>query len=369
MIDSRDRIVLGAPGVLGLWVFDLVKRMVALSGPEKPTAFPVERSNEIPPLGAAAKGRILLCHYPNAQIAAALTTGLAPVMYVSEPARQVAEFLVRHTGRSPIEAVRVCSAAYVGNLAMRSLPDAAVIDRSLPYSALKVAGLVAAWLELDIAEDKLEDLMARFAGGRQHELIDHVLEHYRGGAAGGSEETPENEALLETLSSNVLEPMLDLAFLDQPPAICWPAESFYLADVPDAKKLASSNSFVELAGPARILLHGPYLHLPAARYRAQITVDVRDFIKEVLFRVDVYSGATSLGKFKLVARHEGRSAAEFEFEVVDPIPETQAQFVSERGAIFGEVKVLSLTLTPISAAPSKPDELPHSGEITEVSSQ
>jgi len=178
-----------------------------------------------------------------------------------------------------------------------------------------------------------------------------AVDSYRGTKAKDETDAAQHDsANLQHLVTSILVPMHDMAFVDAPPAIIWPAECFYLADGPDAKKMASSNAFIELTGPSRMLFHGPYLHLPAAKYRAAITLDVRDFANDSIFRVDVSCGATKVGHFRLVPRKPGPAMAEFEFEVVDPIPEIQTQLIAERGAIFGQIKLGRLMLTPITAA-------------------
>ncbi|MBU1213240.1 MAG: hypothetical protein KJ587_18525 [Alphaproteobacteria bacterium] len=232
---------------------------------------------------------------------------------------------------------------------------------------MQIASSLSARFGLDEAADDRKKLVDRFTGGRSNEPLDVAVKNYRRARAENEADAARHDvANLQHLVASILVPMHDMAFVDEPHAIIWPAECFYLADEPDAKKMASSNAFIELTGPSRMLLHGPYLHLPAARYRAAITLDVRDFAKDCIFRVDVSCGATELGKFRLVPRKPGRSIAEFEFEVVDPIPEIQAQLVAERGAIFGQVKLERLTLTPVTAASLKPRTAPQPGDIMQA---
>jgi hypothetical protein len=70
-------------------------------------------------------------------------------------------------------------------------------------------------------------------------------------------------------------------------SICWPREAFLLADDP-GRPLTGT---IELVGPARFLVYGPYFHLPPGEWVATVELEVRDNATGNVLLVDACGGA------------------------------------------------------------------------------
>jgi hypothetical protein len=123
-------------------------------------------------------------------------------------------------------------------------------------------------------------------------------------------------------------------------SVSWPSRLFMDWD--------NSGMFLErtidLTGPARFIICGPYLHLPAGSWSVEVQIEVRDCISENALGVDVFSGdilcAVSMRLFP-----EGAYAFDMEFETVDPLLPVELRFQLLRGAIEGELRLLGVRLT------------------------
>lgn len=121
-------------------------------------------------------------------------------------------------------------------------------------------------------------------------------------------------------------------------AMEWPRELFIGEKSPDP--LAP---VVELVGPARFLFHGPWLHLPAGQWAAQMRFEMEENWSGNTLQLDVFNGVTvSMGDVDLPA--EGDYAATIDFKVDEPVKPMEFRALMKLGAIEGRFRARHFTM-------------------------
>ena len=100
---------------------------------------------------------------------------------------------------------------------------------------------------------------------------------------------------------------------------------------------------IELVGPARMLIYGPYLHLPLGRWTATIQIEVGDNQSGNVLVVDVFGGVErQMIKANLPA--QGRFEFTMPIVVNDLNAPVEIRFVIAQGAIGGWFNLLGVTV-------------------------
>jgi|GEM_PF-5871867 len=154
---------------------------------------------------------------------------------------------------------------------------------------------------------------------------------------------PPGAAALAMLST-VLPKGLTFArdLIRQP--LVWPLACLFSGDRPNEM----APEWVELAGPSRVLVFGPYFHLPPGTWRLRTRLRFSAACAGTWFAAELH-GSTRYGRCRFVAGPEGLFAADFTAVVPSPDEPLELRLVLERGAIDGEISLLDVTLTPIDA--------------------
>ncbi len=132
-----------------------------------------------------------------------------------------------------------------------------------------------------------------------------------------------------------------------PSQIVWPPELFLDWDKPGA----FLEGPVELLGPARFIICGPYLHLPEGPWEAHVIIEVAKNISGNRLSVDVFSGNILYG-----ATMDLPASGIFEFvmpfSIADPFIPSELRFQILSGAIEGLLTLKQVSLMrrqPLSA--------------------
>lgn len=343
MIDARDRVVVGAPGPLTFWVFEVVSALARQARPAAVEVVQVDREREVPARPPGEPGRLLLYHYPNDQLIEAIERGNVAVLYLDEAPSLVVDYLVRATNRTAIEAIRVCSASYVANLALRK-SQASVLARTVSLSLPQLLGGLSQHLGLAVEAAALTAYAAH-VGAMVDGLppLEAAIRRFLPVAAprpdaGSSADDREASELVEA----VLAPMAALPYGPTPMAIEWPASIFLSAERPTER----APRVVDLVGPARMLFHGPYLHLPPGSYAVELLVACASLIGGDTFLVQLQAGSDCLARVRLQPKASGGYRAQFRAQLRSAMPEVQLQVVAERGAIAGAFSLVRVRLVP-----------------------
>ena len=235
MIDSFDRVVIGAPGGLAIWMFGIIRDLAKRHRAGKIDVALVDRLDRIGARPADTVGRVLLTHFPNPQIIDALTTLDSPVLYLEETAHLVVDHLVRRAGHAPIEAIRVCSAAYVANRSLGGVPRLAVLSRDTSDSLHQVLLDLSAHLELDVAERDLCAYAVHIAPPdvAPGQAVDAAVARFASGLhSNAATDAPDLSPEVSNLVTAILEPCRYWARMSVDRAILWPGRIFYHPEHP-----------------------------------------------------------------------------------------------------------------------------------------
>jgi hypothetical protein len=125
-------------------------------------------------------------------------------------------------------------------------------------------------------------------------------------------------------------------------AFFWP-KGVFLGAEPMGAALARTGA-VSLVGGARCFVFGPYFHLPAGRWRAEVKFSVADNISGNKLKVDVFTDSV-IFQDSCTLPAQGSFQLTLTFDVIEPRLPIQLRFYNERGAIEGRFDLHGVTVT------------------------
>lgn len=125
-----------------------------------------------------------------------------------------------------------------------------------------------------------------------------------------------------------------------PAEIVWPVAMF---TCPDSER---GRAPIELTGPARIIMYGPYLHLPAGQWTARVEFEIDGAESGVEAATDVLISEVLVEKLFVMPR-KGIFAYELAFSVSDPRRAVEIRLSTRRSAIEGRLLVRSVVVRAI----------------------
>ena len=122
----------------------------------------------------------------------------------------------------------------------------------------------------------------------------------------------------------------------------WPNSIFHLTD----KEAAPATDYIDLIGPAKLLVFGPYFCLPRGRWIAVPGVSVADNLSGNTITVDISTnlGTEILAKVQAKLPAEGDFLGEIQFEVPYSHLPIEVRLFLNRGAIEGKLRFNGVTL-------------------------
>ncbi len=121
--------------------------------------------------------------------------------------------------------------------------------------------------------------------------------------------------------------------------IHWPREVFMNSD----EQGALVNAPIYLTGRARLLLYGPFLHLPRGTWIAEISFEVRENFSGNVLKVDIYHDGI-IGEWKFSLPDKGSFTFELPLKVFEPRHPIQIRFYLMEGAIEGTFDLKQVNL-------------------------
>lgn len=343
MIEGGDSIVIGAPGGLAFWSFEVLRALA-----KKNRLGPIEISmigvgKPVPEAAEKATGRILLTNYPSAEFIDAIEQKDVRILYLSESPAGIVNYLRVATKRSTIEAVRICSASYAANLALRGAKNAIVLDRGLDITVADAIGAICQHLGLAVDAGDIEAYATHVAPETPKKgALNAAVMRFLPTADNSGSDISDDDNLAGELVPVILEPLAALVTESDVRPIVWPWRAFYSAELPTQP----ASDVVHLIGPARMLYHGPYLHLPSGRYEAEIIVAIAEQDADTSFRIEVHAGEACLVRARFKSRQSGRFSGKFAFTHAYVGAEVQVQIITERGSINGRFSLLQISFMP-----------------------
>lgn len=128
-----------------------------------------------------------------------------------------------------------------------------------------------------------------------------------------------------------------------PPEVVWPVSLFTCPDVEHWREP------IDLTGPARAVMYGPYLHLPPGGWVARVEFEIDEALSGVEAATDVFISEVLVQKVFLMPA-KGIFAYELAFAVSDPRHAVEIRLFTKRSAIEGRLLVRSVTVRPAVSA-------------------
>jgi hypothetical protein len=124
-----------------------------------------------------------------------------------------------------------------------------------------------------------------------------------------------------------------------PSEVVWPVSLFTCPDV------AHWREPIDLTGPARAVMYGPYLHLPPGDWVARVEFEIDEALSGVEAGTDVFISEVLVEKVFLMPA-KGIFAYELSFAVSDPRHAVEIRLFTKRSAIEGRLLVRTVTVRP-----------------------
>jgi hypothetical protein len=154
-------------------------------------------------------------------------------------------------------------------------------------------------------------------------------------AEGFAQQEPEVQDLIR-VSSEAYRPMFKRKPLLR---LEWPRDIVFTCNEGHTKP-----ELIELTGPARFLIWGPYFHLPKGDWIVKVEFEVAENFSGAQLETDIYDGQNVLVVSQLSLPVEGIFSFEFPFTVRSPYYPIEVRFALLKGAIEGKFGLRSLSV-------------------------
>jgi hypothetical protein len=331
------RLVLGFPGALTNWGARLVEAAAHAGG----CGGPVVHANTADQLhgccdpGGPVEDVIVVSDCPDATLIDHCASREHRAVLIADDLRDAAMLLMARRDFSLAESLRFLSARVgamwplFGRATMRPF-DRAQIARDPAGAAAGIARHLA--LDVGRAADRQGALEATLAADAANYVEPGAWERGLDAAA-------------KRLLATVLEPLARLMRGRDCPSLAWPPPLFLLGDRPTQALSAP----IDLLGPARLLVYGPYLFLPPGRWRAEAEILLRDGA----FRTGLAMDATQLGMrdplavLQVRADHDGPHLIRMGFMVERAAEPAEVRIATTEGAIEGSFELRGVGLVRV----------------------
>jgi hypothetical protein len=162
------------------------------------------------------------------------------------------------------------------------------------------------------------------------------------GEAAFAARVPPVAAAEGVLVRQVLEPAFRFAASGVRDSVVWPRSVLLWGDHPGEP----APRILDLTGPARVLVYGPYFRLPPGRWSATVRLAFSPWCRGAPMALQMHGGA-QCGGCRFRVPRAGVFEAVFGFSVGSAFEALEMRLVSERGAIEGALGIEGLVLTPV----------------------
>lgn len=329
--------VAGSNGPLWIWAKALIE---AAAGELR---IPVSIHADLP--SAQADGstqRLIMSEAPDAAFAAAAMRGRGPkLLFVGDAANDFA-YQQRIVGLPRFEAMRAITAAAV-LCELRPGASLAVRLSTRPARAIIEKVLAALGWNRPLSEG----LLRTFAGEANDEPLWSAVEKFcaRHLPEGRAPQLDEAIVSSKAIQSAVAPIYQSAATGTQPAEIIWPRPCFFDGDNPGQV----APPWIEVAGGARILFYGPYLHLPRGQWRVTAKLAFSDDLDKSAFSIEVVSDQP-LARGRIKPQRSGVFTASFDFAHTNAAHPLEVRISTDHGLIFGRMALIDVRFTPVTAA-------------------
>lgn len=280
---------------------------------------------------------------PDAAIADLLLEFRAPmIVFLDDPADAVA-FAMESREIDAKQALSFATHCFCSlNEILTAPPTICFTSRHLGEDVRDIYAELLRILAGAVAPDQLEEVMRRAVvddrPGRIITVADQLAEACAGitlPAAALSKQSVEIQNLF-TATCESYWPIFDRKPLTN---VEWPRDLFFSCNDGNA-----APELIDLTGPARFLIWGPYLHLPGGDWTAKVAFEVADNFSGSQLQADIYDGQSILVVARTELPRQGVFSFELPFAVHEPHQKIELRICLAQGAIEGKFGLRSVSL-------------------------
>jgi hypothetical protein len=343
-VPSPSRLVIIAPpSPLGVWTVLVARQLLsALAGSavetiELDSDEATSRFLANPPPGAA----LVVAHYPRTALIEHSRREALPVVLALDEPDQCVAFHLENAGGTLHDALRPLSQSLSLIAGFAGLSQKTVIigaDRG--RTAEVIIARMASALSVGKAGQLAVKAMTALAVAPDM-TVGQSIEKL---ALHGASLQPRIDGLEDyerATIGQVTGGIFDLCLGRDASEIVWHYEFFY-----DGGTFTSpAPMMIDMAGPARCIYYGPFLHLPAGRWDARIFLGFSNEVSETHVKVDIFTDDIVENFVGKVTRG-GIYTMPVTFDVVDPRQPIQLRVFIDRGEIEGRMGLAMARLSP-----------------------
>ncbi|MCY1669379.1 hypothetical protein [Rhizobium sp. SL86] len=271
---------------------------------------------------------------PDQGLIKAILGSRIPFIILEEDPVDVHDFLIRERGLGWMEALRLASLFSATTAPLYDSPLALRLTRSERLTLGQFVGQVATHLGLDVEGDLYRNILQRLhpSGDPDRSIETIILEQIAN--ARPRRDTVDLPPFEQSIAMPVLASMRHDRIGKLPESLRWPADLF----VGHAGISVLLSQPIEMLGPARCLIYGPYLHLPVGQWQLSLSLDVADNYSGNALDIDIFHGRVlQMESFKLPPA--GQMSLKLRVPVSESREPLQIRLIQREGAIEGLLKI------------------------------
>jgi hypothetical protein len=328
--------IVGLPGPLADWCGTVLARLAARETGEAVQTFP---AHSLADLGRrllipSSLPGIAMVQYPDAGLCDALTADTCRFLLLIAPPEAAIETSARDHGIPVAEATRAIANAQATTARLRGAPGALVVAPSAAADPGALASAIAAHFGM---EPVLAEVPPAPAATAAPPCADGAPPDWRaliGDALAGQSASPLSAG---TLAAAALRPLEDRG------AVVWPRDLFW-----GGAPAAPATGAIDLTGPSRCVLYGPYIRLPAGHWSCTLLFGCSPEAVGLAMMADIHAGRV-LSQVGFTIEEAGIFEVEIAFENTDPDLPIEVRLFSTRATFEGRLAIGHATLTPLAA--------------------
>lgn len=287
----------------------------------------------------ASKHVHLYTDCPDQGLIEAFQKSQIPFIALEEDPADVVGFLMRDRGLTWMQATRLISMSFSTTAGLFVSPNALRLARANRLSLGDFIEQVAIHLGLDLDQEQFSEIIQRLLpGGLPTSDVEEaiLLQIPNAAPIGQRFDLPDTERPIveQTLSSMRYDRNGSV-----PQQFSWPCALMVGPD--GADKLLRQP--LEMLGPARCVVYGPYLHLPAGVWEVALNLEIYENFSGNQIDVDIFHGKVlHIETFKLPI--SGRMALIVKFSISESREPIQVRIILREGAIEGKLRIGDLLI-------------------------
>jgi hypothetical protein len=274
---------------------------------------------------------------PSGEIASFFKDAATPLLLLADDPVEVAISLHVERSVEVLQAIRVSSLCSVSISELSHAGDVQTI-RASRHSSLPLRAFVdtiAAFYRFPIDRDFHQRVAADIAGWLGLQELPKLSEPWCALTVGRPINSGESLSAVEV---DLIEGALGEYRGNAISRVAWP-QSLFMTE----ENNALNGDPVDLTGPARLVIHGPYMGLPRGNWLARVRFECL----QNLFGLDILihvTGSAYMAKGRMSVSGDGIYETQISFCSDDPYSPNQVQLLLERGAICGGLRLISVAV-------------------------